>query len=250
MTCPTCQGDRFINTNANSPDVPCPTCSGAKGPDESVLLNRRTPVALSWVLREEIEISKERLHGLTLEDAAQEVGDLDMLRRLLAEVGGDKDELAKIQADISAMSESVQVRRSRHDAIHEQVRADYEALKGKVVLLSEVECYDEKDCSVTVYCDPPAVARIAVYSPEQLRQCIERWTSHSNCDPVYDVSILETHPAFSSGLRPSWAFGTCYSLAGTPPEKAAIEVADADMQALYAEAPALPDDACAPPPAP
>ncbi|MGY3581969.1 rubrerythrin [Bradyrhizobium sp. USDA 4341] len=253
MTCPTCQGDRFVNTNANSPDVPCPTCSAPKGPNESVLRNARTPAALAWVLREEIEISRERLHGLTLDDAAQEVADLDTLRKLLTELGGNPDEIAKIQADLTEMSNGVKARRrARYDEIHAQAYAEYEALKGKVVLLSEIECYDERSFSETVYCDPPAIARIVPYSSEtQARQCIERWMDNTHCEPVFDIVLLEPHPAFAGGgLRPSWVFGTSYALDRAPPEIAKIAIADAATQAQYADASGLSDDECAPPPAP
>lgn len=252
MTCPTCQGDRFINTHANLPDVPCPTCSAPGGPDHSVLRDARTPAALAWVLREEIEISKERLYGLDLGDAAKEVADLNILRRLLAEIGGNPDGVTKIQADITQMSDVVKERRrARRNDLYAQAYADFEALKGKVVLLSEVECYDVSLCSVTAYCDPPAIARIVPYSSDsQARQCIERWTDEVNLDPVYDIEILEAHPAFAGGLRPSWVFGTSYSLDAIPPEYAKIAIADPATQVQYADAKGLADDECVPPAAP
>jgi hypothetical protein len=40
---------------------------------------------------------------------------------------------------------------------------DYLQFAGKVVLATEIECYDDRDNSVTALCDPPAVVRIASY---------------------------------------------------------------------------------------
>ncbi len=123
--------------------------------------------------------------------------------------------------------------------IESQVSADYHAVAGKVVLLSEVECYDDSDNSVTVTCDPPAIARISRYQDRpSLRENVCRWTDDSHCDPYWNIEILEPHPAFAN-VRPSWVYGTCRSTDGTV-EPAAVAVADAVLQARYATAPALP----------
>lgn len=217
---------------------------------KSITLSGRTPAALAWVLREEIEISKERLHGLSFSDAATEVADLDALRELLASIGGDAAQLEAIQAELARMKDHIEARRrARYDEIHTQVHADYEALKGKVVLLSEVECYDERSSSATAICEPPALARIVPYSTSRARECLERWADNTHCDPVYDVEILQPHPAFA-GLRPSWVFGTSYSFDGAPAEKAKIVLADEELQARYGGAKGLSEDEVAPSSAP
>lgn len=216
----------------------------------TITFSDRTPAALAWVLREEIETSKERLPDLSFSDAVSEVADLDALKELLASIDGEATELTVIQAEISKMKEHIEARRTaRYAEIHAQVHADYEALKGNIVLLTEIECYDERSSSATAVCDPPAVGRILPYSPARARDCLERWADSTHCDPVYDVEILEPHPAFA-GLRPSWVFGTSYSFDGASAEKAKIELADDEMQRRYAGAKGLSDEEVAPSSAP
>lgn len=129
--------------------------------------------------------------------------------------------------------------------INAQVLSDYRELAGKVVLLSEVECYDAQNCSATAQCEPPVIARIHPYSETRVRECVTRWTDNGNCDPVYDIEILEPHPAFA-GLRPSWVYGTCRSKSGNV-EPASIRLADPATQEAYHDAKGLPDDAVAGP---
>ena len=224
--------------------------TSAPAAPRTITLSGRTPAALAWVLREEIETSKGRLHGLSFSDAANEVADLDALRELLASIGGDAAQLEVIQAELSRMKDHIEARRNaRYAEIHAQVHADYEALKGKVVLLSEVECYDERSSSATAICEPPAIARIVPYSTARARECLERWSDNTHCDPVYDVEILQPHPAFA-GLRPSWVFGTSYSFDGAPAEKAKIALGDDDLQVRYVNAKGLAEDEVAPSSAP
>lgn len=219
---------------------------------KTISVSGNTPAALSWVLREEIEISKARLPDLTLADASREVADIEALAKLLTEIGGEKSELEAIRAEVSKMNGFIGARRTaRYDEIHAKAWSDYEALQGKVVLLSEVECLDSQNSSVTAVCDPPVIARIAPYaSTGHARQCIERWSDSTHCDPVYDVSILEPHPAFA-GLRPSWIFGTSYAFdPAVSVETAKIVLADEVTQAAYAQAKGLSDDEVAPASAP
>jgi hypothetical protein len=95
------------------------------------------------------------------------------------------------------------------EQIEAQVKADYEAVAGKVILLTEVECYDENNDSVTVECDPPVVARVIPYAGGANDECVVRWMDDEACDPVYEIAILEHHPAFDEArARPSWIYGT------------------------------------------
>jgi hypothetical protein len=131
--------------------------------------------------------------------------------------------------------------------INAKVLADYRELAGKVVLVSEVECYDERSASVTAVCDPPVVARIRPYSGDaKVREEVTRWTDARHCDPMYDLEILEPHPALAR-LRPSWVYGTCRSVDGDV-EPTSIVLADDAMQEAYTQAKGLPDDAVAGPP--
>lgn len=131
--------------------------------------------------------------------------------------------------------------------INEAVLRDYNELVGKVVLLNEVDGYDAHDTSVTVTCDPPAIARICRYSDKSVADCVTRWMDDVNCDPQYAIEILEPHPAFV-GMRPSWIYGTSRSTDGTT-SKGDFVLADTEMQEKYKDAPALSSDevgACAP----
>lgn len=132
--------------------------------------------------------------------------------------------------------------------INEAVLRDYNELVGKVVLLNEVDGYGVDDVNVTVTCDPPAIARISRYNDENLvKGFVTRWMDDVNCDPQYEVEILEPHPAFAE-MRSFWVYGTSRSTDGTI-GKADFTVADDDMQAKYKGAPALPGEelgACAP----
>ena len=58
-------------------------------------------------------------------------------------------------------------------------------------------------------------------------------------DPVYDISILEDHPAFAEiHARPSWVYGTSRWLAGGS-YPAGFQIADEAMQELYRDAEAI-----------
>lgn len=122
------------------------------------------------------------------------------------------------------------------EEIEKQVADDYEAVAGKVVLVRMVECNNPEYGNITVVCDPPAIARVEPYSEGSASDLVRRWMDWENCDPVYDISILEDHPAFAEvNARPSWVYGTSRWLAGgTYP--AFFTVADEAMQERYRDA--------------
>jgi len=137
------------------------------------------------------------------------------------------------------------------EQIEAQVLIDYRKVAGKVVLLSEVDGYDEDDNSDTIYLDPPALARIDPYSNPERNDSLIRWTDEGQLDPYLDVSILEPHPALAR-IRPSWTFGTCRSIKGEV-EEAAFKLAPPELQEKYKNAPGLDQETlggCAPQPAP
>ena len=47
--------------------------------------------------------------------------------------------------------------------VEDQVLTDYDNVSGKIVLISEVQCYDRRSDLVEVICVPPAAARITPY---------------------------------------------------------------------------------------
>jgi hypothetical protein len=122
------------------------------------------------------------------------------------------------------------------EQITEQVKADYEAVVGKVILLGVVECYDENNDSVTVECDPPVVARVIPYAGGANDECVVRWMDDEACDPVYEIAILEHHPAFDAArARPSWIYGTSRCTTGEV-DPAAFTIADEVAQDRYRDA--------------
>jgi hypothetical protein len=66
--------------------------------------------ALTWVLQEAVDISVERIPGLSIEDATDEVRDLSALVDLLQEVGGDPKEVAAIAKDVTAVTADIESR--------------------------------------------------------------------------------------------------------------------------------------------
>jgi hypothetical protein len=138
--------------------------------------------------------------------------------------------------------------RTNRKEIEQSAMVDYLQVAGKVVLASEVECYDASGSSVTVHCDPPAVVRIFQYDTAQIFRDALRWSDERHLDPYYDIGLLEPHPAFE-GVRPSWMYGTCRCLDGTV-DRARFVVADDAMQERYRDAPGLSDADAAGPAAP
>jgi len=131
------------------------------------------------------------------------------------------------------------VPRFTKEDIELQVLADYRELAGKVVLLTEVEGYDERGISETVACDPPAIGRVVTYNAKDIGESVLRWMDGDNCDPLYEVWILERHPAFND-MSPSWVYGTSRSTDGTV-SPGGVTLAPADIQRKYLHTPGLPN---------
>jgi hypothetical protein len=122
------------------------------------------------------------------------------------------------------------------EQIEAQCAAEYEAVVGRVVLVTHVECAHPDHGNITVVCQPPAVARIEPYRDGASSDLVRRWMDWENCDPVYDISVLEDHPAFTAvNARPSWVYGTSRWLAGgTAP--ASFVIAPDALQERYRDA--------------
>lgn len=133
--------------------------------------------------------------------------------------------------------------------VERQAMVDYLQFAGKVVLATTIECYDDRDNSVTAVCDPPAVVRITPYSSQEIFEDVIRWTDGKHLDPYYNVEVLEPHPAFA-GLRPSWTHGPSRATDGTI-EPPSFSLGDDACQEKYRGAEALTDsEAGAPPESP
>lgn len=57
--------------------------------------------ALTWVLREAVDLSLERLPGLRPPDASNEIRDLMAIRGLIVELGGAGDDLDRIGVELA-----------------------------------------------------------------------------------------------------------------------------------------------------
>ncbi len=126
--------------------------------------------------------------------------------------------------------------RLTREEIERQCAADYEAVVGKVILVRMVECGHSEHGNITVICDPPAIARVEPYRDGPTSDLVRRWMDWENCDPVYDISMLEDHPAFAEvNARPSWVYGTSRWLAGGT-DPACFTIADDSMQEWYRDA--------------
>ena len=125
------------------------------------------------------------------------------------------------------------------DEIERLCIEDYETVVGKVILVRMVECAHPDLGNITVVCDPPAVARVEPHRDGSSSDLVRRWMDWENIDPVYEISILEDHPAFAEiQARPSWVYGTSRWLAGGS-YPAGFQIADEAMQELYRDAEAI-----------
>jgi len=133
--------------------------------------------------------------------------------------------------------------------IESQALDQYHAVAEKVILADEVVCFDEDNQEVVVMCDPPAVLRI---ERGDLRETALRWRSSTFFEPIYDVSILEPHRAFSF-VRPSHIAGTSVSLKSGSVFESRFVPAPPELQERYRNAPGLDKEeigACSPPQSP
>ena len=122
------------------------------------------------------------------------------------------------------------------EEIEKQVAEDYDEVVGKVVLARFVECGHPEAGNVTVICEPPAVVRVEAYQDGSDSHLVRRWMDWENCDPVYNISLLEAHPAITeSGAVPSWIYGTSRWLSGGM-APGGFTIADEALQELYGDA--------------
>jgi hypothetical protein len=84
--------------------------------------------------------------------------------------------------------------------------ADYKALLGKTILVSDLTGYFGND-SGDLLLDPPVRFRI-VKTPD----CdIHRWMDREWLDPVYNVEPIDDDPRLN-GWRSFWIYGTSYNM--------------------------------------
>lgn len=93
--------------------------------------------------------------------------------------------------------------------------ADYKHYLGKAVSVRAVFGFIGDD-SVDVDLDPPAIVRVE----ETPASLITRW-SDGWCDPIYEVVLLEPHPALA-GVRSLCVYGPSRHLNGKQTESSDI----------------------------
>jgi len=94
--------------------------------------------------------------------------------------------------------------------LEELAWSEYLAFAGKVVLVTTLYGHDQGQ-SYEMRFDAPIRVRIApmIYPTD-----IERWVDAEYLDPVWDVSLIDTHVAEAAALDHPWIYGTSRSLAG------------------------------------
>lgn len=113
----------------------------------------------------------------------------------------------------------------------------YHALVGKVVLATEVECYQAGE-ALTLVCDPPALVRISRMADRTVDAFVTRWMDADVCDPAYDVSLVDLTDARFEGIEPSWIYGVSHYRDGTS-DVAYFQLASDEIQDRYAETEAV-----------
>lgn len=110
---------------------------------------------------------------------------------------------------------------------------EYDAVAGSVILASRVECHHPEFGTISVVCNPPAIARVEPLAEGSASDLVSRWMDWESLDPIYEISILAPHPALEEvNARPSWVYGTCRWLSGDV-YPASFALADDEMQHLY-----------------
>lgn len=105
------------------------------------------------------------------------------------------------------------------EEIEERVRQDARQLRGKVIVVRELEGMAR---------NPAALRRRLVHPPVSARVVFEnssliRWTTSGWCDPLYEIELLEPR-ADLADLTSMWVYGTSYDLDGnTVPAEFVIE---------------------------
>lgn len=82
----------------------------AERKDVTLNLPPNAAKALTWVLQEALEISAERIPGLSIEDATSEITDLSALASLLSEIGGAPEAVSSIARQVTSIAQEIEDR--------------------------------------------------------------------------------------------------------------------------------------------
>lgn len=92
----------------------------------------------------------------------------------------------------------------------DQVRADYEAIRGKVILVRDLTAYvGDTDNQQDFHFDPP----IAVLVDNDIDEDSLLHDTGTHLDPYWDVTVVVTHPDLPpEGVRSPFVYGHSYDL--------------------------------------
>jgi hypothetical protein len=99
----------------------------------------------------------------------------------------------------------------------QRAQQDFEAVRGKVLLVHEVDGFNSDGDTTWVRLRTPARVRVGPTDPQD----IIRWMDEKWLDPIWNVSLVEPHPQLTD-IRSLWMYGNSYSLdGGTEPGRRA-----------------------------
>ena len=103
------------------------------------------------------------------------------------------------------------------DEAHRKIKADYEAILGRIILVLELTGYKDDD-SHDFRMDPPVKARVVRTREDDLFHCVDKeWI-----DPYWDLELVEPHPRLE-GYISFWMYGTSYNIATDATDLARFE---------------------------
>ncbi len=184
---------------------------------------KRLPAALAWILTEAAELSASRILDLAQADAESERADMLALFALGDSLGADMnaaraayfeviDGIRPTPIKIVGLTDSLRGDFPAPDklAAETRVRADAQAVCGKVILVREVTAYvgdsDVQDHFCAGADEPPYMVRVAAHLTDG---DLIRWMDETSLDPIWDVEPLDSR---LRNTRSAYVYGKSYAL--------------------------------------
>lgn len=107
--------------------------------------------------------------------------------------------IAQTNAPLLEITNSLEIKAQR----------DFDAHKGRILLVNVVTGYNSADDSVDILLNPPARMRVCLkINNEDLQHWVDNWL-----DPYWDVDLIGEHPALAD-IRSMWVYGPSYCTDG------------------------------------
>jgi hypothetical protein len=112
------------------------------------------------------------------------------------------------------------------EAAEIQVRKDYDAVRGRIILVRNLDTLDDNDVQLQLRFDPPLKVRIVATIPDD---CIVRWMDGKWIDPIWDVDEVVEPERLPSNVRPTrgWVYGISYNIDDGTTEQSDFVLPDA-----------------------